>query len=92
MKKLTPKQRAEIYLKVAKMNDYVAYACGALEDVSNVDRKGKDFSWMLETYFPEFLLFKPKLNTPSRQVWFENSDDRLNALLFSYHMALDAKE
>ncbi len=93
MNKLTSKERAKVYLQVAEMNDSISYACEALQMVSKIDRGSNNYRWMLENYFPEFLLFKPEEDTPSYQVWFsvEEHDARLNALLFAYHMALDAE-
>lgn len=90
--KLTPKQRAEIYLKVSRINNKINYGCYALEKAAKINRAGNNFSWMLENYFPEFNLFKPEKDTPSYQVWFKESEERLIAFLLSYQMALNATE
>lgn len=92
MKKLTPKQRAKAYLKVSKKVQEGDYACYLLEKTAKINREYNNFSWMLKTYFPEFILFKPLEDTESWQVWFSEHQDRINALLLSYYMALDAKE
>ena len=101
MKKLTPKQRAKIYLEAA-------------EYFTNLNRKPfdkipvgygfcaflkKQFSKYDINSFPEYKNFKSKSRKLPWGFYFpiQNKDEseqseRITALLFSYQMALDAKE
>ena len=93
--KLTPKQRAKIYLKASEeidKNKY-NYSCEALQKIGKIKRRDYSYSEMLQNFFPEFYLFKPSEDIESWRLWFDNKNtERIIALLFAYQMALDAKE
>ena len=89
--KLTPKQRAKIYLKAAnffiKKKD-IGYGCAGFCDFLNRLDKIYDCE-----KFAEYQLFKPRRFD---LYWFLHTEEgkwqRVNALLLSYQMALDATE
>jgi len=93
MKKLTPKQRAEVYLKAAKQikQHNVCYLLGDLINYPYKYGMMEEFSQI----FPEFYMFSPG---HSGDWWVEDysvqgwKKPRIIALLLSYYMALDAKE
>ena len=100
MKKLTPKERAKIYLEAAK---YFSKIDG--KDWRNNFRSDGFCDFIKNRYrllcynFLEYMLFKPS-NKEIFMYWFDVRDrnykyeqsDRIIALLFAYQMALDAKE
>lgn len=91
MKKLTPKERAEIYLDAfkyfGKKRD-IGYGCAGFCDFILIHH-----SFLNSKQFKEYNLFKPR---KFHLYWFphtkEGKNHRLNALLFSYYMALEAKK
>lgn len=100
--KLTPKQRAKIYLKCAKSIEkdkseficlYLRYATPKIETEYN--NGSLTASEITIKYFPEIKLFKPKICYIDDS-WFtideKGKQRRITALLFAYRMALDAKE
>lgn len=99
--KLTPKQRAKIYLEAA---EYFSEISGKNDwNLNNYYGFCDYLQWYKKTYlssidFPEYFLFKPKVKS-MRNYWFEThknnkiiQEDRITALLFAYQMALDATE
>jgi hypothetical protein len=90
-KKLTPKERAEIYLQAA---EYFEKKTNTGMDVTGFcDFIGVYHGYFSGRQFIEYELFRPRI---PNLYWFphtkEGKNQRLNALLFSYYMALDAKE
>lgn len=91
--KLTPKQRAKIYLKAAQKITHhnVCYLLGDLIKYPYEYGKGEEFSKI----FPEFFMFSPGHNGDwwgedySKEGWRK---PRIIALLLSYQMALNATE
>ena len=101
MKKLTPKNRANMYLclyRLLESDDWKDVRTNYIYkkrdlpigfDILEWEENGE---YMLSEMFPEFALFRNPKPNPSR--WWSKRDlnSRKNALLFSYEMALDAKE
>jgi hypothetical protein len=90
-KKLTPKERAEIYLEAA---EYFEKKTNTGMDVTGFcDFIGVYHGYFSVRQFIEYELFRPRI---PNLYWFphtkEGKNQRLNALLLSYYMALDAKE
>ena len=90
-KKLTPKERAEIYLEAA---EYFEKKTNTGMDVTGFcDFIGVYHGYFSVRQFIEYELFRPRI---PNLYWFphtkEGKNQRLNALLLSYQMALDAKE
>lgn len=93
MKKLSKKQRREIYLKVAEnrlQGIGSPYLCCQLRDA--IDEKETEVEERILPLFPEFMLFK---NTNG--VWFHHewkhgyrannpNDERINCMLFCAEM------
>lgn len=90
-KKLTAKERAKIYLEAAEYFEKktnIGYGCAGFCDFIGIYH-----GYFNARQFIEYELFRPRV--PSLY-WFphtkEGKNQRLNALLLSYQMALDAKE
>ncbi|MDQ5928968.1 MAG: hypothetical protein QG594_746 [Bacteroidota bacterium] len=101
MAKLTPLERAKIYLYAAKdyiKNPAISSMCIRLA-IRHYEITGERI--IIENVFekyPEFKLFEPKKNIDCGEFWFmsnnreEREDNRLsriNILLLCYHMAKD---
>lgn len=100
--KLTPKQRAKIYLECCKAieenkTEYIClYLKHATPEIKNeYINSNLNASEISIKYFPEIALFKPK-NCNISASWFyvgeKGKQQRITALLFAHQMALDAKE
>ena len=90
-KKLTPKERAKIYLEAAEYFEKktnTGYGCAGFCDFISIYH-----GYFNARQFIEYELFRPRA---PRLYWFpytkEGKNQRLNALLLYYHMDLDAKE
>lgn len=98
--KLTPKQRAKIYLECCKAIEenkteyiclYLRYATPEIKkEYDNSDLRALEISIK---YFPEIKLFKPE-NCNIHDDWFgideKGKQQRITALLFAHQMVLDA--
>lgn len=93
--KYNNKQRAKIYLEFAKKinpKGELDFICHHLFEILYGKNWGTHYrysrdSW--KTEFPEFALFE----AINPVIWtFSNNSERIIALLFCYHMALEAKK